>query len=530
VSDPSAESPSNDPAELERLAADCYRRGELLPALRLYDRLIGLGAATAETWCATGNALTDVGEYAQAIGAYERSLQCRTANPEAHHNLARVLYRLGDVDAAAAHLEQAAALSDAIAPRLSLATLIPGSPQATLERIGAVRRAFVRALCESAALPPGDRPPLPSLRPGERLRVGYLSAHFHLSPYMKPVWGLINRHDRQAFDVHLFADSPPEAGLPGYAPHRQDRVHRIAGLSNDEVAARIRASCVHLLVDLGAYSVPERLALFTRPVAPVTAAWFNLYATSGLPGLDYVIGDAEVAPESEDRFFTERVLRLPMSYLTFEVCYPVPPVAPPPCLAGDAFTFGSLVTQYKVTPSVLDAWAEILRRAPGTRLLLANTALKSIHNRQFLLECFAARGVAADRLVLEGPAEHLAFLQKYDRIDVALDAFPYNGGTTTMEAIWQGVPVLTFAGDRWASRTSQSLLRHTHLAPFVAADRQRYIEHAIALANDPGAPRRLAALRTGMRAALAQSSACNVCEFARAMERLYRQMVSAGPP
>ncbi len=225
----------------------------------------------------------------------------------------------------------------------------------------------------------------------------------------------------------------------------------------------IRASGVQILVDLSAYSVPQRLPLFTQHVAPVTIAWFNAFATSGLPGFDYIVGDERVVYDGEERFFTEKILRLPMSYLTFEVTHAAPPIVPPPCLQNRYLTFGSLVSQYKITPPVLDAWAEILRRTDGTRLLLANTALRSIHNRSYVLERFTERGVDAERLILEGPAEHFAYLEKYNRIDVALDAFPYNGGTTTMEAIWQGVPVLTFAGDRWASRTSQSLLHETPL-------------------------------------------------------------------
>lgn len=118
---------------------------------------------------------------------------------------------------------------------------------------------------------------------------------------------------------------------------------------------------------------------------------------------------------------------------------------------------------------------EILRGADRSRLLLANPALKSPHNRNYVEARFEERGVAPGRLTLRGPADHMEFLRYYDSIDVALDAFPYNGGTTTMEAIWQGVPVLTFDGDRWASRTSQSLLRNSHLAEYVTADARAYV-------------------------------------------------------
>jgi predicted O-linked N-acetylglucosamine transferase (SPINDLY family) len=358
-------------------------------------------------------------------------------------------------------------------------------------------------------------------------RIGYLSAFFHAANYMKPVWGLINHHDRSAFEIHLFSDSPKGQRWQGYRPHDRDRIHETSALDNDELAARIKASQIDLLVDLNAFSSPERLALFLSRPAPVTAAWFNMYATSGLPGFDYIIGDDEVVRPEEEPFFTERVHRLPMSYLTFQVDHPTPPVAPPPCLENGYVTFGSLVSQYKVTPPVLDAWATILKRTDGTRLLLANTALKSLHNRRYLAEKFAERGIDTERLILSEPADHFTFLTIYDQIDVALDAFPYNGGTTTMEAIWQGVPVLTFRGDRWASRTSESLLRRTHLQEFVADSVEEMVDFAVELAQSRDTPRRLDDLRRTMRTVLKAQSACDTAALARAMEGFFKAVLKA---
>ena len=515
-----------DAAVLERLAAGFRGRGELLPALRLYDRLIDLGVATAATWCAAGEALTELGEFAQAVGAYEQSLRRQPDNAEAQHELGRVLYRLGDPDRAAEHLEQSARLCDLVHPWLSLATIIPGCPSANPERILDVRRTFASRLADQAPTQELDRRPAAA---AGRLRVGYLSAHFALPHYMRPVWGLINQHDRAAFEVHLLADSPAGAGLPGYIPHPADRIRGTADLSNDELAELIREAGIQILVDLSGYSAPERLPLFTRHVAPVTIAWFNAYATMGLPGFDYLVGDERVVADGEERYFSERILRLPISYLSFAAPSSAPPLVPPPCLDNHELTFGSLVAQYKITPPVLDAWAEILRRTAGTRLLLANAALRSPHNRQYVRERFAERGVGAERLVLEGPAEHFAYVEKYNRIDLALDAFPYNGGTTTMEAIWQGVPVLTFPGDRWASRTSHSLLRGTALESFVAADLRGYVDLAVGLARDAATPARLADLRQHLRGSLQRSPVCDVRTLARSMERLYQAVGSRTP-
>jgi predicted O-linked N-acetylglucosamine transferase (SPINDLY family) len=145
-------------------------------------------------------------------------------------------------------------------------------------------------------------------------------------------------------------------------------------------------------------------------------------------------------------------------------------------------------------------------------------------NRDHLRARLASRGVAGERIDLEGGAAHFDFLQSYDRIDIALDTFPYNGGTTTTEALWQGVPVLTCAGDRWAARTSASLLRAAGLDDWVARDQDDLLAKASALARDPATPAGLAALRAGMRARLAASAACDTAGLCRALERIYRQL------
>jgi predicted O-linked N-acetylglucosamine transferase (SPINDLY family) len=359
-------------------------------------------------------------------------------------------------------------------------------------------------------------------------RIGYLSAHFHKENYMKPVWALLNHHDRSRFEIHLLSDARDDAtAFPGYRAHPDDRVHPVGRMSNAELADFIAARRIDVLIDLSSYGAQRRLELFVSPPAPVVAAWFNAYATTGLPGIDFIIGDGETVRPDEEVFYSEKVCRLPVSYLTFEVTHAAPPVVPPPCLAGNGLTFGSLVTQYKILPQVIDAWCAILRGAPASRLALGNSDLKPRENRRWLLESFADRGIDPGRIELLPPAAHFEFLGHYDRIDVALDAFPYNGGTTTMEAIWQGVPVLTFDGDRWASRTSQTLLRRCHLGEFVADSVEDMVARAISLAEDPETPARLAKLRATMRARLAAAPACDGAALARGMEGLFGEWLAA---
>jgi predicted O-linked N-acetylglucosamine transferase (SPINDLY family) len=263
------------------------------------------------------------------------------------------------------------------------------------------------------------------------------------------------------------------------------------------------------------------LPLFALRPAPVIVGWFNMFATTGMPCYDYLIGDSEVIPPEEEKFYCEKIARVPGSYLTFEVNYPVPEVANPPCLASRAITFGCLAPQYKITSQVIAAWCRILQQTQGTSLILKNSALGSPSVRQFVHGLFAQNDISPGRIRLEGPADHYQFLQTYDEIDVALDTFPYNGGTTTTEAIWQGVPVVAFSGDRWASRISASILRAGNLGQFVAKDLEDYVSLAIPLANSPET---LNELRHNMREKLRASPVCDTAAFARNMEQLYYRL------
>jgi predicted O-linked N-acetylglucosamine transferase (SPINDLY family) len=339
---------------------------------------------------------------------------------------------------------------------------------------------------------------------------------------MKPVWGLINHHDRAKVEVHLFSDAPRSAVKYGYPKDSSIRFHDISGYANDGAARLIAKNQIDVLVDLNGFSTLNRLPLFLKRPAPLLVAWFNIFATSGMGCFDVLIGDEWVIREDEERWFVEKVVKLPMSYLTFDVNYPVPEVQPPPCMRNGFITFGSLASLYKINAKVIGAWAEILRRCPSSRLVLRNAQLKYQHDREHTLNRLVAGGISGERVTLLGPGTHYDFLKQYASIDLALDPFPYNGGTTTTEAIWQGVPVLTFCGDRWISRTSASILCNAGLKQFVRKDLEDYIERAAHWGSSPEAPLELRDLRTGMRAQLQRSPVCDCGRFAEQMEEIYR--------
>ncbi len=523
---------------------------------------ITLAPADLNLRCELGNALQEMGQHQEALAEYAAAARIDPGFARAHyemgcahfaldeyaaaarcqreatrlapgwhaarHNLGTALFKLGQVDEA---LDAIAEGLPGPHPEIALATIaviIPGSPRAGNQEILAARQAWGGQASLRGAPGRGSSPPRPR-RTEQRLRVGYVSSFFQRDNWMKPVWSLINRHDRAALEIHLFSDAHATAIKHGYEAHADDQFHDLSGLSNEAAAAQMARADLDLLVDLNGFSALARLPVYTLRPAPRIVSWFNMYATSGLPCFDYVIGDAVVAPPGDEKFYTEKILRVAGSYLTFDVNYPVPDISPAPAQGLKPVTFGCLAPLYKITPPTVAAWCEILRQVPGATLLLRNTALGVAGNRVFLTELFAAHGVAGDRLQLEGPADHFDFLETYSRIDLALDTFPYNGGTTTTEAIWQGVPVVAFLGDRWVARISASLLRAAGLGEFVAGDVPEYIQLAVAWATNADKRAALAAMRPALRAKLRQSPVCDTANFAREMEQLYRQICQPAP-
>lgn len=513
------------PILLEALGDAYHARGMLRDTIDAYTEALNREPDRPGALWGLGCGRAALGDYAAAVESFARLADLRPDFGEGHHNLGRSLYELGEVDLAFGAFQRAVGSLAPTAqgvPLANIAMVAPGSPTLGEQEIFEIRRAWA-----THCLPPGtetgrfeDR----DRRPDRPLRLGYVSAYFSRRNWMKPVWGLLNRHDRDRFEIHLFSDGPEPPAGQGYAKDDRDRFHETSGLSNEALSKLVQAERIDILIDLNGYSKLPRLELFALRAAPVQASWFNMFATSGLKEIDYLVGDDHVIPAAEEGFHTETIIRVPGSYLTFEVGYAVPDVSPPPFARNRFVTFGCLAPQYKITPDVVEAWSRILNACPTARLVLKNAVLEHPSAREFVRARFAQRGISADRLDLEGPAEHHEFLACYAGIDAALDTFPYNGGTTTMEALWQGVPVLCFTGDRWAARISASLMREAGLAEFVASNLEAHIEQAVKLAHDPAAPGRLASLRASMRDRLRKARVCDVAAFARNMENAYREM------
>jgi predicted O-linked N-acetylglucosamine transferase (SPINDLY family) len=293
-------------------------------------------------------------------------------------------------------------------------------------------------------------------------------------------------------------------------------------MNHQDVCARIGHDEIDILVDLAGHAGNSRLPVFFMKPAPIQVTYLGYPNTTGFSAMDYRLTDGIADPPDQDRFYTERLYRLPECFL----CYRPPPETPlspvPPADKNGYITFGSFNNFPKISGDTVCLWAGILHRVKNSRLVIKSKQLIDPAICERLLQLFAIYGIGADRLELRTHSPSLeSHLSCYNGIDIALDTFPYNGTTTTCEALWMGVPVITLAGDRHASRVGASLLAQAGLTGLVAQSAEHYISLAAFLAGNISP---LSKLKTGLRGMIAQSPLCDGAGFTKKIEKAYGEM------
>ncbi len=307
-----------------------------------------------------------------------------------------------------------------------------------------------------------------------------------------------------------------------------DRIRRcfghwtpIVGLDDDEASERIAADGIDILVDLSGHTGMARLGVFVRKPAPVQVTWLGYFGTTGLSQIDYILTGPWDVPPGEENRFVEAVWRLPHTRLCFSSPEIAIDVAPLPAARGGPLTFGCFNNLKKLNDPVIRLWARILGVIPDSRLYLKASDLGGEQARLAILERFRAFGVAPDRLVVEGHSPMRQYLEAYGQVDIALDPFPYTGGTTTIQALWMGVPVLTMAGNSLLARQGESMLRALGLIDWIASDEADYQDRAVNLAHNLAA---LGQLRRSLRQRLESSPLMDARGFAIDLEGAFKAM------
>ena len=289
-------------------------------------------------------------------------------------------------------------------------------------------------------------------------------------------------------------------------------------MSDDALAAQIRADRIDILVDLSGFSEGNRLAVFARKPAPVQLQGWGYPLGSGMAQMDYLMSDPVLIPERHRHLFAEAIYDLPC-FMPFAVPIEGSALAPPPSDANGFVTFGSMNRFAKINARVVEVWARILARVPDARLLAKDPAFESEQARAWLTDRLVAHGVAPERIALRGRTSRRQHLAAYGEIDVALDPFPQSGGVTTYETLWMGVPVVTLAGERPQGRASASILAAVGLDGATAQSEDDYVALAARWAGDRA---HLRSTRAGLRNRLRQSIMCDPAGYCTAVEAAFR--------
>jgi predicted O-linked N-acetylglucosamine transferase (SPINDLY family) len=366
----------------------------------------------------------------------------------------------------------------------------------------------------------GRAPPANSLDPARRLKVGYVSPDFRanvVGHYMQPI---LEHHDRAAFEVHCFSTGAGRDAVTERIASLAARWHDVQRLTDDAIADLVRAQGIDLLVDLCGHGPGNRILVFARKPAPVQLSYLDYSATTGLSSIDYRLTTEYCDPTGiADRYYSEELYRLGDAYWTYNPAVRLP-VSPLPAASNRYVTFGSFNLYYRVTHEVLELWTRLLAAVPDSRLVIVSVAAGS--TQAALLERFSRAGIARERVAVHGTVPYERYHALMGETDIALAPFPYNGATTVMDCLWNGLPVVAMAGgETFSSRLGCSVLVQAGLPELIAHDAEDYLRVAAELA---GAPRKLAAMRQKLRPKLERSPLRDFAGFTRGLERAYRSM------
>jgi protein O-GlcNAc transferase len=524
----------------------------------MYDRAVALDPRHAEAWCQLGIVRRARENLDGACAAYEKAIAARPTFHQAMYNLANVHRNLGRLREAEKGLRNAiAAKPDYAMAWNSLGTLL-GDMARSDDALAAFDNA-VKFAPESAAYASNRlsalqyidgidtaklaeahsewywlhvapsveaAPPRADRTRDRRLRVGFVSPDFGFHPVgflSAPLFDYAAAHGLETV-IFSTRDREHDDALTKRIESASGSWILCAGMDDDDLDARIRRENIDILIDMSGHTSGNRLMAFARKPAPVQMSWIGYVGTTGLPAMDYVIGDARQFPPGASDYYTERPLELRDGYACYAPPADAPDVTPLPATANGYVTFGCLNNPAKLTPAVLETFADVLNGCADSRLAFRFRGLDDPAVHVPIRAALERHGIQADRILFEGRAPHTAFLGTYNTIDIALDTFPYSGGLTTCEALWMGVPTITYPGATFAGRHAASHLFAAGFGDLIADSRDSYVAAARNLANDLDA---LAGLRAAMRSRVAASPLCDGARFAASFATAMREVWQA---
>ncbi len=454
----------------------------------------------------------------EAIPCFEQALSIDPQHPLASNNLGMALQGVGQIEKSLFHLQKATEFNSRMATAYSNYLLISHylpNPDPTTLRLE--HEQFTTKYFPFA--PQSSFPNTPN--PHRKLKIGYVSGDFARHSVTYFIEPILNHHSPQ-FEVFCYYNNS-KADEVTLRLRDRDPTHFFQSyyLSDEKFVELIQQHGIDILVDLSGHTAQNRLLFFARKPAPIQITYLGYPDTTGLTAIDYRLTDYYTDPEGSEQWSTEQMLRFSRSYFCYRPYDQAPPVNPLPALQNGYITFGSFNNYAKLNPDILKLWAEILHSIPTAKLLLKTKNLNDPKLQQQLTAQFEEWGIAADRLILNNfiraTEDHLTH---YHQVDIALDTYPYNGATTTCEALWMGVPVITLVGQTHISRMGLSVLSAANLPDWITYSPEDYVQLAQQRAGDLD---KLQKLRSHLRQYLQNSPLLDACDCTHQLENLYRQ-------
>jgi predicted O-linked N-acetylglucosamine transferase (SPINDLY family) len=497
--------------------------GHIDEAMERFARATKLDPTDARGHVNLGFALRSGGRFEESARSFRQALKIDPELVEAHNNLGVVLQMQGELEPAMKAFERALMFAPSeLYIQSNYLTCLNYQHEAVPEKVFEQHRRWAELVqgadwTKSAV----DEGQLDSER---RLRIGYVSADLRYHSVAFFITPIIERHDREKFEITCYANVATPDAETQRIRELSDHWRDITSMSNAEAADLIRFDGIDILVDLSGHTLGNRLPVFARKPAPVQVTYVGYPNTTGLDTVDYRLTDVMTDPPGwGEHLHSEELIRFDDGFLCFQPLQSCPDIREVAASdRSDGFVFGSFNELLKVTAPTVIAWCDILERVAGSQLTIKGTTLEDEGTRQRVRDRFSERGIDPARLRLIGRTATLEeHLELYNGIDVALDTFPYNGTTTTCEALWMGVPVVTQCGRSHASRVGLSLLTQVGLDDLVTDNAEDYVERAVGLADDHGRRRQL---RGELRDRMRDSSLMDAERFTRKLEAAYRDM------
>ena len=490
-------------------------------AVECFQQALKLDASLPESHEILAQALMAQQRNDEARLHLHEALRLRPDFAEAHHDLGRIFVEEGLLAEAATHYRNALAAKPAPETQTSLLYLLNYLPETDPEKHFAEHRRWSEWF--EQPLRHARRPHANDATPGRRLRIGYVSPDFRDHPVSSFIEPVLQVHHREKFEVYCYSNvEAPDAITQRLRP-LAGQWRDIYGWEPEKVAELIRQDGIDILVDLAGHTTDTGLLVFARKPAPVQVTWIGYPNTTGLEAMDYRLTDNISDPPGQtEQWHSERLVRLPKNFSCYSAPVESPAVGPLPALANGYVTCGSFNNFRKLSAPTIELWARLLREMPTARLLIKSQGLANLQTANRLLDQFVRAGVGAERIGLHGAglAKEL-HMGLYKQVDLCLDPFPYNGTTTTCDALWMGVPVVTLAGKTHVARVGLSLVSQLGFPEWSVETPDAYVAKCRELAGDLTG---LANLRIGLREQMRQSPLCDATRFVGHLETAFRAM------